>query len=212
MERYTHAAKWYDALSGEPIYRAGRMAAITALRLAPGERVLDIGCGTGLNFQPILEQIRPTGCLVGLDRSPQMLSIAQAKTELWRTDSVRLVSGDAEASGEAPLRHRILDGDALFDAALCTYSLSLMPQWERAWTGALSLVRAGGRIAVVDMGLPRGRAKPLRPLARFACWAGGADVDAHPWRAVESDTELIARSGLRGGHIQVRVGVVQVAG
>ncbi len=50
LRRYGPAARWYDLLSGErPVYRVGRVAGVGQLRLREGSRVLDIGCGTGLN-------------------------------------------------------------------------------------------------------------------------------------------------------------------
>ncbi len=54
MSRYTYAASCYDMLSAEPIYGVGRARAIPALHLREGSRVLDIGCGTGLNFPFLL--------------------------------------------------------------------------------------------------------------------------------------------------------------
>ena len=59
FRRYTVGAWLFDALSLEwPVYDAGRVAGISALLLRPGALVLDIGCGTGLNF-PLLRE--PSG-------------------------------------------------------------------------------------------------------------------------------------------------------
>ncbi len=209
MDRYAAGARWYDALSGEVIYRPARLAAIGQLRLAPNSRVLDVGCGTGLNFGPLLTAMKSGGQVVGLDRSPEMAAVAQEKATVWSPDAVRLVVADAQTAGSSPLRDELLDGGELFDAALFTYTLSLMPQWQLAWRGALGLVRAGGRVAVVDLHTTRGLARPFAPLARGACWAGGSDINARPWTAVESETDDVFAADLRGGHVQVRVGTVR---
>jgi S-adenosylmethionine-diacylgycerolhomoserine-N-methlytransferase len=224
MDRYHEGAKWYDVFSAEPVYRPGRLAAIAALRLNSHSRVLDVGCGTGLNFAPLMQQMSPDGVaggvtgevtgglkgnLVGLDQSTAMVSIAAKKAATLSPGSVRLVVGDAQRADSAPLREELLNGGGPFDAAIFTYSLSLMPQWRSAWSNVLALVRAGGRVAVVDLQLPHGLARPLSPLARAACWAGGSDIDAHPWLAVESETDEVWAGGLRAGHIQVRVGTVR---
>jgi S-adenosylmethionine-diacylgycerolhomoserine-N-methlytransferase len=64
--RYTLAARFYDRLAAEWVYRPGRVAAIEHLRLRPGEPVLDVGCGTGLNFALLLERVGPDGLVVGV--------------------------------------------------------------------------------------------------------------------------------------------------
>ncbi|MGA8211536.1 MAG: methyltransferase domain-containing protein [Nocardioidaceae bacterium] len=207
-DRYTWAARWYDALAFErPVYRAGRLAGVAATRLAVGDRVLDLGCGTGLNLPLLQAATGPTGSVVGLDRSEQMLALAdrRAQQEGWST--VHLVRADATTvtpaellgtgSGPGPAR----DGGP-FDAVLCTYSLSLMPDWRTAWRTALAVTRPGGRLVVVDMARPTGAARLLTPLALLACRAGGADIDAHPWTAV-ADLDDVRSERLRGGHIEV---------
>jgi S-adenosylmethionine-diacylgycerolhomoserine-N-methlytransferase len=225
VERYTYAAKWYDLLSVEPVYSPGRMVAIEAMGLQPGDRVMDLGCGTGLNFAPLMAAIGPTGRIVGLDRSQPMLDVARRKARQWPRGRVRLVRKNAEKLADAHrgagLRVELLGADGFaepvrpadparpFDAVLFTYSLSLMSNWAEAWRGALSLVRDGGRVGVVDMATPDGRARALTPLARFACWAGGSDIEAHPWTALETDAHDVRGWSLRGGHVQVRVGRIR---
>ncbi len=196
-ERYTVSARFYDVLSLEwPVYRAGRVAAIRAMGLRPGMRVLDLGCGTGLNHPLLQEAVGPSGKVIGVDTSRQMLDQARgrAKRHDWR--NVELLQADMiELTGIGPV-----------DAALATYSLSLVPDWKLAWERAFATTRSGGRLAVVDMQLPVGAARIAGPLARLACRAGGSDIDAHPWTAVERDCVDVTARSLRGGHIQVRVG------
>jgi ubiquinone/menaquinone biosynthesis C-methylase UbiE len=206
MSRYTHSASWYDSVSAEPIYRVGRECAIPALHLQEGSRVLDIGCGTGLNFPLLLAAVGPRGQVVGVDRSREMLEVARRKTIHAPPGNVVLVEADAEQFDHVAAG---LDGSgATFDAVLFTYSLSLMGNWEAAWLRATSLVRPGGRAAVVDMGLPHGWARLLDPAARLACRLGGADINARPWTLLERTAHDVQSWSFRGGHVQVRAGTL----
>lgn len=207
MSRYTYSAPWYDALSAEPIYGAGRTHAIPALHLQEGYRVLDIGCGTGLNFSLLLDAVGESGQVVGVDRSPQMLQVARRKAVRRPPGNVVLVEADAERL--EPLATSGPDGSALsFDAVLFTYSLSLMRDWRGAWDRASSLVRPGGRAAIVDMEPPHRWARVFDPAARLACRMGGADIHARPWTVLESTATDLESWSLRGGHVQVRVGTL----
>jgi len=206
MSRYTHSASWYDTVSAEPIYRVGRERAIPALHLREGSRVLDIGCGTGLNFPLLLAAVGPRGQVVGVDRSHEMLEVARRKTIQTPPGNVALVEADAEQLDHADAG---LDGSgATFDAVLFTYSLSLMGNWEAAWRQATSLVRPGGRAGIVDMGLPHGWARLLDPAARLACLLGGADINARPWTLLERTAHDVQSWSFRGGHVQVRAGTL----
>ena len=195
--KYTFPARFYDVLSLEwPVYRAGRVTAISTMGLGLGIRVLDLGCGTGLNHPLLQDAVGPTGTVIGVDSSRQMLAQARrrARRHGWR--KVVLLQADmTEVAGLEPL-----------DAMIATYTLSVVPGWERAWARALAAARPGGRMAVVDMQLPVGAARVAAPLARLACAAGGADIHAHPWTALERDCTDVTAVSLRGGHVQVRVG------
>lgn len=205
--RYRASARVYDLISAEwPVYRAGRVAAIDLMALRPGDRVLDIGCGTGLNFPLVQDRIGPTGSITGVDASAQMLAQARRRTRAAGWDNVRLTEADATA-----LDARALGAAAGFDAVMSTYALSLMPDWPRAVALMTAASRPGGRVAVVDMQTPVGPARVWTPLARLACLLGGSDIGAHPWTAIESALTDVRRVSLRGGHIQVRVASVPQA-
>jgi demethylmenaquinone methyltransferase/2-methoxy-6-polyprenyl-1,4-benzoquinol methylase len=76
-----------------------RKLAVDALKLRPGDTVVEIGCGTGLNFPLLRAAVGETGRIVGVDLTPEMLAQARARAaeEGWR--NVELVEADALRSG-----------------------------------------------------------------------------------------------------------------
>lgn len=202
--RYGASGRFYDVISFErPVYRVGRVSGIALLGLRPGDRVLDVGCGTGLNFELLESAVGETGSIVGVDASPSMLHQATARARRHGWKHVQTVCVDAAAIPPAPTF-----APASFDAAVFTYSLSVIDDSATAWGRALSMVRPGGRVALVDLDLPSGLFAVLRPLARLACWSGGARYRRNVWRWAARDLVDVARADPWGGHVRVRVGSV----
>src|SRR6201993_5582239 len=86
IETYRKKAKHYDITSrlypapGYP-QRAQRLRAVQALGLRPGDSVVDVACGTGLNFSLIEQMIGPEGRIIGVDLTDAMLAQAQQRIE-----------------------------------------------------------------------------------------------------------------------------------
>ena len=201
-QRYGPGARFYDVLSFErPVYRCGRVRGIELLDLKPGDRVLEVGCGTGLNFPLVHDAVGPGGRIVCVDASPAMLARAQRRVDEHGWSNVELQHGDA-----AELSLDLSAETDPFDAALFTYSLSIIGSWQRAYARAVECLRPGGRVVVVDLALPVGRWRVLSPLARLACFTGGVDVGRAPWQAVLDSTSDVTHEVLRGGHIHVTAG------
>lgn len=199
--RYGPLARCYDVLSGERVlYRPGRVAAIDALRLRPGGRVLDVGCGTGLSFAHLVEAVGPTGRIVGVDTSNAMLARARRRVETHRWQQVRLVTADAG--------HIASHVDGPFDAAVFAYSLAIVDEWRSAWRQVLDLVRPGGRVAVVDTAYPSGGWSALAPAAWLAFAVGGVHPSRRVWQLVAADTADATHRTMTGGHVHVAAGTV----
>ena len=206
MQKYTTIARWYDALSAEPVYGVGRRCAVPALGLRRGDRVLDVGCGTGLNVPLLRDRVGDEGLVVGVDRSGEMLDVARGKARAAGHERAAFVEADATRLTRADLGAAGLGPSDDFDAVIFTYSLSLMSDPGGAWDAARRLLRPGAGVAVVDMQPPTGAAVLLSPAARLACRVAGSDITARPWVTVEEDLHDVRRWSLRGGHVQVSVG------
>ena len=201
-QRYGPGARFYDVLSFErPVYRAGRVRGIELLDLKPGDRVLDVGCGTGLNFPLLQDAVGPRGVVVGIDASAPMLARARRRVGVQGWANVDLHQGDAAELSLGPKA-----GTDPFDGALFTYSLSIVSSWRQAYARTVAGLRPGGRVVVVDLTLPVGRGRVRSPVARRACFTGGVDTDRAPWQVVLDSTTEVTHVVLRGGHIHVAAG------
>lgn len=210
-EKYTLFAPFYDVLSGEyPVYRAGRVLGIEALALLLGQQVVDVGCGTGLNFSLLQEKIGSSGTIVGIDRSAQMLCQARLRADRHGWKNVILLEADMVLLDPVALAARIQNsgGSVQSEAALASYSLSLMGNWRQAWRNTTALLAPQARVAVVDMQDPTGWGRLLTPLARLACAVGGSDIHAAPWQALEEECLNVIDASARAGHLQIRAGTI----
>jgi demethylmenaquinone methyltransferase/2-methoxy-6-polyprenyl-1,4-benzoquinol methylase len=142
--RYDEMAAWLS-FGQDPLWRRAMVQAIEA---GPGDRVLDVACGTGLVSAALVGRY---GCsVVGLDQSEQMLARARARVD-GRPDlsaRVELVRGEAE---------RLPFGDAEFDALTFTYLLRYVDDPQQTMRELARVVKPGGRIASLEFAVPAGR-------------------------------------------------------
>lgn len=132
-------------------YLFGRDRLIAGLDCAPGQSVLEVACGTGRNLAKI-ERNWPGVELYGIDISSEMLKSA---ADALGGDAV-LAAGDARDFDAAALL-----GKARFDRVILSYSLSMIPGWERALAHAAGLLAPEGSLHVVDFGDRAGLPSPL---------------------------------------------------
>ena len=119
------------------IFHPGREAAIRLLDAGPGEHILEVGIGTGLNLR-----LYPRRCrLTGIDLSEEMLEKAQEKVFELGLDNVRLLAMDAT----------VMDfGDDEFGSAVATYTISAVPDPVSVLREMRRVVKPGGTIVVLN--------------------------------------------------------------
>lgn len=117
---------------GEPLARD----LVASANLAPGERVLDVACGTGVVARLAAERVGATGAVAGLDVNADMLKVA-------RSVSAALPIEWHESSAESmPLP------DDSFDVVLCQMGLQFIPDKVAALREMRRVVRPGGRVVI----------------------------------------------------------------
>ena len=184
IETYRRKAKHFDITSrfypvpGYP-QRAQRLRAVQALGLRPGDGVVDIACGTGLNF-PLLERvIGPDGWIVGVDLTDAMLARAQDRIEKNGWSNINVVQADAID----------FDFPAALDAILCTYALSQVPECAEVISHGARALSVGGRWVVLDLKVPDNTPQWLAQLGT-AVVRSFASIDEwimrRPWEAIRA--------------------------
>ncbi|THE65805.1 methyltransferase domain-containing protein [Salinadaptatus halalkaliphilus] len=175
---------WYGLSESdfEPI----RERAIDRLALESGDRVLDIGCGPGVNFAYVREKIGSAGHLVAVDYSPEMVAKARARVDDHGWDNVEVRRADATT----------VAFDERFDAAIATLSLSVMPDVDSTLETVRRHVAPGSPVAVVDVRpAPSGPARLLNPLIwRFFRWYANWNPEQNvlaSLRAVFDECEVV---------------------
>jgi len=108
----------------------------------PGDAALDVCCGTGDFAVELRRAVGPSGRVVGLDFSPQMLAVARAKST-----GVDWIEGDAL---DLPVE------DSAFDAATIAFGMRNLPDYRRGFQEMLRAVRPGGRVVCLEIARPRG--------------------------------------------------------
>ncbi len=148
--------KWYDIIA--PIYDKAirslylpyRQKVIQSLQLQPGQTVLDLGCGSGLNFELIIGAIGPQGTLIGVDFSAKMLQRAQKTIDIHGWKNVFLLQQDATKLNikELNIHSR---SDIRIDRILCTLGLSVFPDWQIVFDKSFNLLEPTGKFGIMDL-------------------------------------------------------------
>jgi SAM-dependent methyltransferase len=140
--------------------------------LSPGETVLDLGAGAGFDCFVAAREVGPTGRVVGVDMTPEMVERARA------------TAADRDEEGAAPVEFRLGEiehlpvADGTVDAVLSNCVVNLSPDKPQVFREAMRVLRPGGRLAASDVvltdDLPAGLRNDLDALS--ACVAGAASV------------------------------------
>jgi SAM-dependent methyltransferase len=136
--KYRKRAAAYDGRCGPtwPI----RERAVAALRLQPGQRVLDVGCGTGLSLALLRQRVGGDGVVYGCDQSPDMLSHARRRVAEAGWANVQLVEAPAQA----------LSLPEPVDALLFHYTHDILRS-PAAIERLLAMARPGARVSIAGI-------------------------------------------------------------
>jgi len=144
--RYDLAVRLFDTFAWFGFNISGwRRQAVSELKLKPGDTVVDIGCGTGLNFPLLHQAVTSNGKIIAVDLSNAMLDQARQAIAANKWANVQLVCADA-AQFEFP--HKV-------DAVVSAYALTLVSDCGRVIANSSARLTPGGRLVVLDMAWPK---------------------------------------------------------
>jgi S-adenosylmethionine-diacylgycerolhomoserine-N-methlytransferase len=192
MDRmYRHQRHVYDLT--RKFYLFGRDRLIRQLAPAAGAHVCEIGCGTARNLIALARRY-PGARLYGIDASAEMLKTADAAIARAGLGP-RIALRRCLADQLDPTRTFALAEK--FDGVICSYSLSMIPGWRDALDRAMTVLKPGGRLDIVDFwndaSLPGWVRRPL------AAWLGLFDVTPRP----EIADRLREIAAAQGGHLTI---------
>jgi ubiquinone/menaquinone biosynthesis C-methylase UbiE len=177
---YRERAKGYDA-SGIQSLNVWRKEAVRLLDLKPGAVVIDIGCGTGLNFPLLQEAVGAEGRIIGVDLTDAMLDQARQRVTEHGWKNVELIQNDA-ARYSFP---------AQVDGIISTFALTFIPDCGRVIENGCKTLAHGRKWVVLDMAWPDGLPLGLRQILFFLPAYGiTADViERRAWVTVRQTME-----------------------
>ena len=203
-ELYAKRAGLYD-LTANAYYLVGfrefayRKKAILALELKRGDTVVEIGCGTGLNFSRLIDCIGPEGRLIGVDLTPEMLREATKRVRRNSWSNVDLVQHDAAT---------YLFPDRL-DGILSTFALTLIPEYDQVVRNGVAALGQRRRFVILDFKEPEHWPYWLIQFFVTITRPFGVSLDLtarHPWESLGRYAELLEFRELYFGGVYLCVG------
>jgi arsenite methyltransferase len=189
LARYREHAAGYEesALRTLPL----RYRTIWYLALKPGDAVLDVACGTGMSFPLLEEAIGPAGRLVGVELSPEMAAIAQARIDRAGWRNAELVVARMEDAKLVP---------GTFDAVAFNFTHDVL-QSEAALANIFAACRPGARVAVAGSKLLPWY---LAPFNLYVRWNNAPYMTtqrnlAQPWKLLERYVPDLTRTSALWG-------------
>lgn len=138
-----YEAAWLDAVPARVVdgfVGVGNPFAVE--RPTAGERVLDLGCGCGLDVFVASRLVGGEGYVVGIDLTPEMVEVASEAAARWSPDNVHVFLAGVE---------RLPFGDGSFDRVISNGVLNLVPDKDAAFGEACRVLKPGGAFVAADL-------------------------------------------------------------
>ncbi|WGS21754.1 MULTISPECIES: methyltransferase domain-containing protein [unclassified Bradyrhizobium] len=128
-------SEMYERWLVDPLFRPWAEAILAQVGLSPGDRILDVACGTGVVARVARERLGDAGHVVGVDVSPDMLAVARAVAPRidWREGNATALS--------------LRDGEQ-FEIVVCQQGLQFFPDKPAAAAQMRRALAKGGRLAI----------------------------------------------------------------
>lgn len=198
LRQYRSRARIYDLelMLFEPV----RVRAIDLLRLNKDERVLDVGCGTGLSFWSLENLIGPEGSLVGIEQSPEMIERARARAAENRWNNVTLINASVEDAA-IPVAA---------DAALFHFTHDIM-RTPNALANVRAHLKPGARVVAAGLKWAPIRTMPLNLFVWNAALRSTSTLEglARPWSNLEQILQEVEVEQMLGGTVYIAYGIVR---
>lgn len=184
-EVYRQRAAHYD-ITANLYYLIGfrewayRRRAVDALELQRGDVVVELGCGTGLNFRLLQQHIGPKGRIIGVDLTPEMLAQARRRVVAQDWKNVELIESSA-ADYRFPAR---------VDGVLSTFALTLEPGYAEVIQRAARTLQSERRFVLADLRLPDNWLRRLAPFLMFLVRPFAISMkvaERRPWDVMQTE-------------------------
>jgi demethylmenaquinone methyltransferase/2-methoxy-6-polyprenyl-1,4-benzoquinol methylase len=202
---YRKRAKNYD-ISACLYYLIGfrlhhyRVLTIDSLDIKKGDTVVELGCGTGLNFPLLQQKIGKEGKIIGVDITDKMLEKAEKRVKKNNWENVELIHCDVS-------QYNIPKG---VGAVFSTFALTLSPDYDKVIRNCSESLSKGGRIAILDFKMPDDYMRHLAPLLIVVTKPFGVREELqhrHLWKSVERYFQKSSLRKMYGGFVYLSVGI-----
>ncbi|NIS72283.1 MAG: class I SAM-dependent methyltransferase [Proteobacteria bacterium] len=171
---YDKWVNFYRLLGARYAYRK---RAVGALNLRRGDTVVEIGCGSGLNFPLLLRDVGSQGRIIGVDLTDYMLDQARKRVEREGWSNVELVQMDAAKYGFPP------DVDGI----ISTFAVTYIPEYDLIIENGAKALKPGTRFVILDLKRPENWPFWLTRLGVRAMSPFGVTLELgerRPWESV----------------------------
>ena len=189
-------------MSGQPVpsdiadASLGCGAPIDAAAIRPGETVVDLGSGAGLDVFLAADRVGPLGRAIGVDMTPEMIAKARANAARLGVANAEFRLGEIEHLPVA---------DASADVIISNCVINLLPDKRAAFDEAFRVLRPGGRLVVSDIVSAGPLPDELKTQERWTACLGGAIPQEEYIGAVAAagfaDVDLVSKRDYEAGRL-----------